>query len=162
MKTYAIILACLLVACCPKKAVTNTESTTRDSISVRVETQEITKGFTENVFIPVPQFITGSANCDSLCNEAVKRQMQAASVSKTSGKSAFEFQYKPQLQGFELQLKTADNVNNNFSSNTNVKKTDSKVETITVEVIPRWVWWVLVWGVLNLLFWVWRIGRIFM
>ena len=154
----------LFVGCKSKKP--TTETNTKDSIfnSVATDTKtEISKAIEDSISKFIPATKTGVKDCDSICDEKVTDLLQQLNFSKTSGNNSYKLLYDKHNRLLSFVVKQEQTINE-LKSKQEVKAryfTKTKTITITKTYVPFWVK-VLAWiGAFSLLFWCYRISKIF-
>lgn len=156
----------LFIGCKSKKP--TTETNTKDSIfnSVATDTKtEISKEIDDSIskFIPVTK--TGVKDCDSICDEKVTDLLQQLNFSKTSGNNSYKLLYDNHKRLLSFVIKQEQTINQLKSKKEVKARIFNKTKTITITktetYVPFWVK-VLAWiGAFSLLFWGYRISKIF-
>lgn len=155
-----------VTACVSKKPIENTHTIERivEIKADSVKTTEISKAILDSLIIKVAKVKTSKPECDSITQAALDQVLSQLNTYKKSGDNEAGVRYDEKLKQLVLLLKIAQSKNQNVATNKSAKEKEKEVlppVIIEKKFIPRWVK-ILAWiGGLSLVFWAWRIYRIF-
>ncbi len=168
MLLILLVASLLVVGCRTKKPTITEETNTKDSSRNVIEIdykKEINKAVADSIAKFLPTIKTGNKNCDSICNEKCNELLEQANFYKKSGDNNYKLYFDKEkrllsfvanLEATISDLQSKKEIKERFFVR-NIKIT----KTIKEKYIPFWVK-VLAWiGGFSLLFWSYRISKIF-
>lgn len=161
-----LIIAGLLFVSCkakqPVKEIHTIEKTiekSKDSVSIT----EISNAIIDSLKIKISEIKTSKPECDSITNAKIQELLSQIEVSKTSGDNELGFYYDQIQKILVAYAKTGQSINKETNVKNDNKETekDNHLKEIPVPYIPKWVKWLAGFGVLFIIFLVWRFSLIF-
>ena len=140
-----------MTSCRAKKETIDTtvisDSQSRDSSNVR----EINKAIDDKTSLYIPPVKTPQAECDSLCDEAVKNILKGLNFTKQSGSNEYSLLYNENTRLLTLLAKMGE------TKSETIKVTKVRTKTITrtitkkipVRYVPDWIKWFAMFGGLS-------------
>ena len=166
MKYSIFLLLALLVASCAKRPLESKLSEKHfDFKSAHVfESIERNLPVSDHLQLYFPMSSTGKPDCDSICDRHLQNQLMRLNMEKRSGDNKYEILYDRYQRVLKINVHLAETVNRKKESDTahyNFKETIEIQKIPVIVPVPKWIK-VLAWiGGFSILFWVYRIIRIF-
>ncbi|MBF03235.1 MAG: hypothetical protein CMP76_08060 [Flavobacterium sp.] len=131
----------------------------KDSTSIT----EISNAIIDSLKVKIAEIRTVKPECDSITNAKIQELLSQIEVSKTSGENEIGFYYDQIKNMLVAYAKTGQSTNKEINTNNVNKETekDNSIKEIPVQFIPKWVKILAGFGVLFIIFLVWRFSKIF-
>lgn len=152
-----IIIALLLSACSTPQQIFKSESIIKSSDTLYIER---TPAVHDTLYIPLPAVHTGSAPCDSLCQQQLTDALSRLATAKHSSGNSYGIYYDKYRQQLVLYQQLQEQLNSRQRSTVSTQQTVVQTQKIPVPYTPLYTK-ILAWiGVAAVGYLIFRISKL--